>query len=452
VFKKLLIANRGEIALRIIRACHELGIRTVAVYSEADRESLHVRFADEDVCIGPAPASSSYLDIRRILSAAEITGAEAIHPGYGFLAENAEFSEICQRSDLVFVGPTPDQIRAMGDKATARRTMMDVGVPTVPGSVGEVDDLEEARKVAEEIGFPVMIKASAGGGGKGMRVAQEEASFEKLFRQARNEAEAAFGDSGVYLEKFVARPRHVEFQVFGDQMGRVVHLGERDCTIQRRHQKLIEEAPSPALTPELRAEMGAAAVSAAKAIGYVGAGTVEFLLDEDGRYYFIEMNTRIQVEHPVTEVTTGFDLLKEQIRVAAGEPLSFPEEEIEHRRHAIEFRINAEDPDRDFAPSPGQITTFHAPGGPGIRMDTHVYTGYHMPPYYDSLLAKLIVSGNTREEAIIRAQHSLDSFVVEGISTTIGLLSRITRDSRFVSGEVDTGFVARFLEGEKDSP
>jgi len=451
VFKKLLIANRGEIALRIIRACHELGIRTVAVYSEADRESLHVRFADEEVCIGPPPASSSYLDITRIISAAEITGVEAIHPGYGFLAENAEFSEICQRSELAFVGPTPDQIRAMGDKATARRTMMEVGIPTVPGSKGEIDDPEEAVELAREIGFPVMIKASAGGGGKGMRVAQDEDSFERSFRQARNEAQAAFGDSGVYLERFVARPRHIEFQVFGDQMGRVVHLGERDCTIQRRHQKLIEEAPSPALTPELRAEMGDAAVRAAKAIDYVGAGTVEFLLDELGKYYFIEMNTRIQVEHPVTEVTTGFDLLKEQIRVAAGEPLSFPEGQIEHRRHAIEFRINAEDPERDFAPCPGQITTFHAPGGPGIRMDTHVYTGYHMPPFYDSLLAKIIVSGNTREEAIVRAQHSLDSFVVEGIATTIGLLSRITRDSQFVSGKVDTGFVARFLAAEKES-
>ncbi len=451
MFKKLLIANRGEIALRIIRACHELGIRTVAVYSEADRESLHVRFADEDVCIGPPSASESYLDITRILAAAEITGAEAIHPGYGFLAENAEFSEICQRSDLVFVGPTPEQIRAMGDKATARRTMKEVGVPTVPGSDGEVNDPEKAGEVAKEIGFPVMIKASAGGGGKGMRVAQDEESFDKLFRQARNEAEAAFGDPGVYLERFVSRPRHVEFQVFGDKLGRVVHLGERDCTVQRRHQKLIEEAPSPALTPELRQEMGDAAVRAAKAIEYVGAGTVEFLLDPEGRFYFIEMNTRIQVEHPVTEVTTGFDLLKEQIRVAAGEPLSFPPEQVTHRRHAIEFRINAEDPERNFTPSPGKITTFHPPGGPGIRMDTHIYTGYHIPPYYDSLLAKLIVSGNTRQEALVRAQHSLDSFVIEGVSTTIGILSRITRDPHFVSGEVDTGFVARLLASEKES-
>lgn len=447
MFKKLLIANRGEIAIRIIRACHELGVRTVAVYSEADRESLHVRFADEDVCIGPPQATSSYLDIPRIIAAAEITGAEAIHPGYGFLAENAEFAEICERSEIVFVGPTPSQIRAMGDKATARRTMMEVGVPTVPGSEGEVDDPEAASKLARDLGFPVMIKASAGGGGKGMRVASDVESFEKLFRQARNEAQAAFGDSGVYLERFVDRPRHVEIQVFGDKYGRIVHLGERDCTIQRRHQKLIEEAPSPAVHPQLREEMGTAAVKAARAIGYVGAGTVEFLLDPEGRFYFIEMNTRIQVEHPVTEVITGLDLVKEQIRVAAGEPLSFPDVPAFNRGHAIEFRINAEDPDRGFVPSPGLISTFHPPGGPGVRMDTHIYAGYAVPPFYDSLLGKLIVSGNTREEAIVRAQYALDSFVIEGVSTTIGFLSRITRDPDFVSGNLDTGFVARMLEG-----
>jgi acetyl-CoA carboxylase biotin carboxylase subunit len=443
LFRKVLIANRGEIALRIIRACHELGIKTVAVYSEADRESLHVRFADEDVCIGAPPAADSYLNIPRIIAAAEVTGAEAIHPGYGFLAENAEFSEICARSDIVFIGPTPAQIRAMGDKATARRTMKEVGVPTVPGSEGIVEDLDEARRVADEIGFPIMIKASAGGGGKGMRVAPDPESFAKLLNAAQVEAKAAFGDPGVYLERCILRPRHVEFQVFGDHQGSIVHLGERDCSIQRRHQKLVEEAPSPALTPELRERMGAAAVKGARAIDYVGAGTIEFLLDVDGSFYFMEMNTRIQVEHPVTEVTTGFDLLKEQIRIAAGEPMGFPMngEGVRHRGHAIEFRINAEDPDRDFAPCPGTITTFHPPGGPGVRLDTHVYTGYRVPPNYDSLLGKLIVAGSTREEAILRARHVLDQFIIEGVPTTIPFLRRIVDDERFVAGDVDTGFV-----------
>ena len=445
MFKKVLIANRGEIALRIIRACHELGIKTVAVYSEADRESLHVRFADEEVCIGPAPARDSYLNMHRILAAAEITGAEAIHPGYGFMAENAEFSEICRRSELVFIGPTPDQIRSMGDKATARRTMIEQGVPTVPGSTGIVRDPDEALLVAHDVGFPVMIKASAGGGGKGMRVALDPESFPRLLQAAQNEAQAAFGDPGVYLEKCILRPRHVEFQVFGDSYGRVVHLGERDCSIQRRHQKLIEEAPSPALTPELRKAMGDAAVRAAKAIDYVGAGTVEFLLDEDGSFYFIEMNTRIQVEHPVTEVTTGLDLVKEQILVAAGHPLSFPAKSLELRGHAIEFRINAEDATRNFAPSPGRITAYHPPGGPGVRLDTHIYHGYLVPPHYDSLLAKLIVYGNTREEALARGRVALDSFVIEGVHTTIPILSAIVRDENFMRGEVDTRFVERFL-------
>ena len=443
MFKKVLIANRGEIALRIIRACHELGVKTVAVYSEADRESLHVRFADEDVCIGPPQSSESYLNVPRIIAAAEITGAEAIHPGYGFLAENAEFSEICARSDLVFIGPTPDQIRAMGDKATARRTMMEVGVPTVPGSEGIVTDPEEAEGYAREIGFPIMIKASAGGGGKGMRIAKDAESFAKQLQAAQNEAQAAFGDSGVYLERCIVRPRHVEFQVFGDSFGRVVHLGERDCSVQRRHQKLIEEAPSPALTPELRAEMGAVAVKAAKAIDYVGAGTVEFLLDQSGEFFFIEMNTRIQVEHPVTEVTTGLDLVKEQIRVAAGEALSFPDN-VQLRGHAIEFRINAEDPERSFAPSPGTITSFHPAGGPGVRLDTHVYSGYRVPPYYDSLLAKLIVSGNTREEAISRARNALAHLVIEGVHTTTDFLGEIVRDQEFIDGKIDTAFLERF--------
>ena len=445
MFKKLLIANRGEIALRIIRACHELGVKTVAVYSEADRESLHVRFSDEDVCIGPPPAKDSYLNIPQIISAAEVTGAEAIHPGYGFLAENAEFSEICERTDIVFVGPNPDQIRSMGDKATARRTMMDLGVPTVPGSEGVISDPGEAEKVAAGIGFPVMIKASSGGGGKGMRIAPDRESFVRQFQAAQTEAGAAFDDPDVYLEKYVVQPKHVEFQVFGDLHGRVVHLGERDCSIQRRHQKLIEEAPSPALTPEMREKMGEAAVLAAEGIDYVGAGTVEFLVDTDGSFYFIEMNTRIQVEHPVTEVTTGLDLVKEQIRVAAGEPLSFPNEIPQVRGHAIEFRVNAEDPLRDFAPSPGPITTFHPPGGPGVRLDTHLYNGYQVPPYYDSLLAKLIVSGRDREETIVRARHALEAFVIEGISTTIPFLAEITRDEQFVAGGVDTGFVDRFL-------
>jgi acetyl-CoA carboxylase biotin carboxylase subunit len=447
LFNKVLIANRGEIALRIVRACHELGISTVAVYSEADRESLHVRFADEDVCIGRAPAADSYLNIPRIIAAAEVTGAEAIHPGYGFLAENAEFSEICARSGITFIGPTPDQIRAMGDKATARRMMMDAGVPTVPGSPGIVDDMEEARKLAEDIGYPVMVKATAGGGGKGMRIVESPETFEKLFTAARTEAQAAFGDPSVYLERCFIRPRHVEFQVFGDQHGRVVHLGERECSIQRRHQKLIEEAPSPALTPEIRAAMGEAAVKAAKGIDYVGAGTIEFLLDRDKSFYFIEMNTRIQVEHPVTEVTTGIDLLKEQIRVAAGEPLQIPES-VTHRVHAIEFRVNAEDPDRNFAPCPGVIRTFHPPGGPGVRLDTHVYAGYKVPPNYDSLLAKLIVSGNTRDEAIVRARHVLDQFIIEGIPTTIPFLRKIVDDEAFVRGELDTGFVARMTAEE----
>ena len=445
MFNKLLIANRGEIALRIIRACHELGVKTVAVYSEADRESLHVRFSDEDVCIGPAPAKDSYLNIPQIISAAEVTGAEAIHPGYGFLAENAEFSEICQRSDIVFAGPEAERSRGMGDSATDGRTMTDGGGCAVAGADGVISDLDEGEKVAAKIGFPVMIKASAGGGGKGMRIALDAASFAQMFQAAQSEAEAAFGDPDVYLEKCIVRPKHVEFQVFGDQRGRVVHLGERDCSIQRRHQKLIEEAPSPALTPELRNKMGEAAVLAAKGIEYVGAGTVEFLVDSDGSFYFIEMNTRIQVEHPVTEVTTGLDLVKEQIRVAAGEPLSFPSEIPQVRGHAIEFRVNAEDALRNFAPCPGLITTFHPPGGPGVRLDTHLYSGYQVPPYYDSLLAKLIVSGRDREETIVRARHALESFVIEGIKTTIPFLAEITRNEKFMAGGVDTGFVDDFL-------
>jgi acetyl-CoA carboxylase biotin carboxylase subunit len=444
VFRKVLIANRGEIALRVIRACRELGIRTVAVYSEADRESLHVRFADEDVCIGPPPARESYLNIPRILAAAEITGADAIHPGYGFLAENAEFSEICEVSGLTFIGPTPQQIRVMGDKATARRTMRENGVPIVPGT-DAIADPDEALAEARQIGFPVLIKASAGGGGKGMRVAATPEEFERQYSMARNEAAAAFGDDSVYIEKYLARPRHIEFQILGDSHGRVVHLGERDCSIQRRHQKLIEEAPSPALTPELRHEMGEAAVRGAAAIQYVGAGTIEMLLNEDKSFYFMEMNTRIQVEHPVTEMCTGFDLVKEQVRAAAGLPLSIPEWEIVLRGHAIECRINAEDPARSFAPSPGTVTTFHLPGGPGVRVDTHVYAGYRVPQHYDSLLAKLIVHASTREEAIARMKRSLAETVIEGVHTTVPFLQAVMDHPDFVAGEVDTKFLERYV-------
>jgi acetyl-CoA carboxylase, biotin carboxylase subunit len=442
MFRKVLVANRGEIALRVIRACREMGIRTVAVFSEADRESLHVRFADEDVCIGPPPARDSYLNIPRLIAAAEITGADAIHPGYGFLAENAEFAEICERSDIVFIGPSAEQIRLMGDKAMARKTMMGVGVPTVPGSPGAVDDPETALAIAQEIGFPVLIKAAAGGGGKGMRVAHDAATFPAQLQMAQNEARSAFGDASVYLEKYLARPRHIEIQIMGDRHGNVVHLGERECSLQRRHQKLMEEAPSVALTPELRERMGEAATRGASAIGYYSAGTVEFLLDEDGSFYFMEMNTRIQVEHPVTELVTGVDLVKEQIRVAAGERLSM-DGTPELRGHCIECRINAEDPNRNFAPSPGQISIFHPPGGPGVRVDTHVYAGYLVPPYYDSLIGKLIVHGNTREEALVRTRIALESFIIEGVHTTIPFLLELLQDEDVLAGRMDTKLVER---------
>ena len=446
MFNKLLVANRGEIALRIIRACQELGIKTVAVYSEADRESLHTRFSDEAVCIGPASPNESYLDVSRIIAAAEITGADAIHPGYGFLAENAEFSEICQRSEIVFVGPSANQIKEMGDKATARETMQRVGVPTVPGSDGLVASVDEAKSIAHDIGFPVMLKASAGGGGKGMRVVENEEDLSRLFQTTQAEAQATFGRADVYIEKYITGIRHVEIQIFGDSQGKVVHLGERDCSTQRRHQKLIEESPCPGMTSNMRQEMGKTAIRAGQGIGYVGAGTVEFLVDGEGNYYFIEMNTRIQVEHPVTEVVTGFDLVKEQIRVASGEELSFPSGEPTLQGHAIEFRINAEDPSRDFMPSPGCVEIFQPPGGPGIRLDTHLYAGYQVPPYYDSLLAKLIVSGSNREEAIVRGRHALDAFIIEGIKTSIPFLSDITRDDEFIAGGVDTGFVEGFMQ------
>jgi acetyl-CoA carboxylase biotin carboxylase subunit len=445
MFKKILIANRGEIALRVIRACKELSIQTVAVYSEADRESLHVRFADDDVCIGPAPARDSYLRIPRLIAAAEICGADAIHPGYGFLAENAEFAETCAASHIAFIGPTAEQIRMMGDKAAARKAMTAVGVPVVPGSPGPVEDVDEALGFAKKIGFPVIIKAAAGGGGKGMRVALDADDFARAFQLARSEALSAFGNGDVYVEKYLQRPRHIEFQIMGDKHGNVIHLGERDCSVQRRHQKLIEESPSPAMTPKLREKMGNDAVRGAKAIDYVGAGTIEMLLDEDGSYYFMEMNTRIQVEHPVTEMITGVDLVKEQIRVASGEKLSI-KELPPLRGHVIECRVNAEDPARNFQPSPGRIDVFHPPGGPGVRIDTHIYAGYTVPPFYDSLLAKVICQGRDRAEAVKRMQVALESFVLEGVTTTIPFLARVMQNPRFQSGKIDT----KFLERESD--
>ncbi|HEY6147266.1 MAG TPA: acetyl-CoA carboxylase biotin carboxylase subunit, partial [Thermoanaerobaculia bacterium] len=424
MFRKILIANRGEIALRIISACRELGIATVAIYSEADRDALHVRYADEDVCVGPYPSAASYLNISAIVSAAEITEADAIHPGYGFLSENAYFAEILHDCNIAFIGPSPEAIRKMGDKALARRTVAAAGVPTVPGSPGAVGTLDEALAFARKAGYPVILKASAGGGGRGMRVARDERELSNAYDTARAEAETAFGDSEVYLEKYLEEPRHVEFQVFGDSRGNLRHMGERECSIQRRHQKLIEEAPSPALDPALRARMGEAALAAARAVGYTNAGTVEFLLDEQDRFYFMEMNTRLQVEHPVTEEVTGVDMVKEQIAVAAGAPLSFLTTPLTPRGHAIEFRVNAEDP-VTFKPSPGRIAAFHPPGGLGVRVDTAAYQGYLIPPYYDSLIAKLIVSGRNREEAIARGRRALDLFVIEGVKTTLPMHRRI---------------------------
>jgi acetyl-CoA carboxylase biotin carboxylase subunit len=450
MFKKVLIANRGEIALRVIRACKELGIATVAVYSEADRECLHVRFADDDVCIGRAPSRDSYLNIPRLIAAAEITGADAIHPGYGFLAENAEFAEKVGASNITFIGPTPDQIRQMGDKATARKIAQKLKVPTVPGSPGPVGSPEEGLEIAGTIGFPVIIKAAAGGGGKGMRVAAEPQQFAQAFNLATQEALAAFGSGQVYIEKYLARPRHIEIQIMGDTHGKVMHLCERDCSVQRRHQKLVEEAPSPAIDQTLREDIGEAAVKLAESIGYVGAGTIEFLLDEDGAFYFMEMNTRIQVEHPVTEMCTNFDLVKEQIRVAAAEPLSFVMNGHRLRGHAIECRVNAEDPARNFQPSPGLITAYHPPGGPGVRVDTHIYAGYTVPPYYDSLLAKVIVHGNTRAEALARMRQALDSFIIEGVTTTIPFLGRVMRHPDFIEGKIDTKFLEREPQLLKD--
>jgi len=449
MFRKILIANRGEIALRIIWACRELGIKTVAVHSTADTDSLHVKFADEEVCIGPPANNESYLHVQGVISAAEITDAEAIHPGYGYLAESAHFAEVCRECGLTFIGPGPEVIRRMGDKAEARRTMVQAGVPTVPGSDGLVEDAETALKLAEEIGYPVLIKASAGGGGRGMRIARERDELERQFEAARSEAAGAFGCGDMYLEKYVLDPRHIEFQILGDTHGNLIHLFERECSIQRRHQKLVEESPSTALDDDLRKRMSEAALTAARATGYVNAGTVEFLLAPDGEFYFIEMNTRIQVEHPVTEMVTEIDLIKEQIRIAAGEPLSVTQEEVSVLGHAIECRVNAEDPET-FMPSPGKITTFHPPGGPGIRLDTACYAEAVVSPYYDSMIAKVIARGNTRGEAILRMRRALDSFVVEGIQTNIALQKKIVAEEDFVRGRLSTAFMDRFMKPAPD--
>ena len=442
MIKKVLIANRGEIALRIIRTCREMGLQTVAVYSTADRDTLAVKFADEAVCIGPAPSAKSYLHIPSIIAAAEVTGADAIHPGYGFLAENAEFARICQDHDLTFIGPRPETISSMGDKSVAKDTMRAAGVPVVPGSAGAVATVAEGLAAAREAGFPVMIKASAGGGGKGMRMASNEAEFEKLFVAAGTEAMNGFGDDRLYIEKFVEEPRHIEIQLVGDGQGSVVHFGERECSIQRRHQKLLEEAPSPIVDADLRRRMGEAAIAGAAAVNYRGAGTVEFLVDKNRDFYFMEMNTRIQVEHPVTEEVTNTALIEWQLRVAAGETIDSGNKSLQG--HAIECRINAEDPFRNFAPSPGTITAFHSPKGRGVRCDTHVYAGYTVPPTYDSMIAKLIVHDTTRERAIAKMLRALDEFIIEGLKTTVPFHQQLLQDPRFVAGDFDTKFLERF--------
>jgi len=446
MFKKILIANRGEIAVRIIRSCREMGIKTVAVYSAADRNALHVQLADEAYCIGDTSAKSSYLNVTNVISTAIHSQAEAIHPGYGFLAENADFAEICEEHGITFIGPSPQAIRKMGAKAVARETMKKAGVPTVPGTEGIIDDLEEAVQVARVIGYPVIAKATAGGGGKGMRVANDEEDLRKSIRQAQKEAEMAFGNAGVYLEKYLEEPRHIEIQVMADKYGHIVHLGERDCSIQRRHQKLIEEAPSPALNPELREQMGKAAVLAAAAVAYYGAGTVEFLLDKNGQFYFMEMNTRIQVEHGVTEMITGKDLIREQIAVAAGEFLSFGQQEVTVNGWAIECRINAEDPERNFMPAPGRVVKYLPPGGFGVRVDSAVYSGYDISPFYDSMVAKVIVWGKDRTDAIERMKRSLDEFVIEGIKTTIPFHQNLLEHEVFVDGVFNTRFLEEYKE------
>ncbi len=442
MFNKILIANRGEIALRIIRTCKEMGIKTVAVYSTIDRDSLHVRFADEAVCIGPPNSTESYLNIPRIMAAVEITNADALHPGYGFLSENANFAEVCQEYGIKFIGPTANQIRKMGDKVTAKETMIKAGVPVVPGSDGLLKDISRGKKLAKEIGYPVILKATAGGGGKGMRIVWKDEEFEDAWNSARQEAKASFANDGIYMEKYILEPRHIEFQIAGDQYGNVCHLSERDCSIQRRHQKLLEEAPSPFMTDELRERMGEAAIKAGKSINYEGVGTVEFLVDKFRNFYFMEMNTRIQVEHPVTEEVIDFDLIKEQIKIAAGVPISgknyFP------YMHAIECRINAEDPKHNFRPSPGLITTLHTPKGHGVRVDTHTYAGYRVPSNYDSMIAKVIVKARTRDEAITKMERALDEFIIEGIKTTIPFHKKLMKNEKFRSGDFNTSFLNDF--------
>jgi acetyl-CoA carboxylase biotin carboxylase subunit len=448
MFKKILIANRGEIALRIIRTCKEMGIKTVAVYSTADEESLHVRFADEAVCIGPASSTESYLNVPRIMAAVEITNADAIHPGYGFLAENADFAEICAEYGVKFIGPSADMIRKMGDKITAKDTMIKAKVPVVPGSGGLIKSIPDGKATAKKIGYPVILKATAGGGGKGMRIVWEESEFEEQLSMAQNEARASFANDGIYVEKFIEEPRHIEIQIIGDQHGKVIHLSERDCSIQRRHQKLVEESPSPFMTDKLRKKMGKAAVAAGEAIAYEGVGTVEFLVDKHRDFYFMEMNTRIQVEHPVTEEVIDHDLIKEQIKVAAGLPIEGGD--YIPMMHAIECRINAEDVYNDFRPSPGKITSFHSSKGHGVRVDTHVYAGYTVPPYYDSMIAKLICKAQTREECIKKMERALDEFIIEGIKTTIPFHKALMKDEDFKSGNFHTGFLTTF-ELEKPS-
>jgi acetyl-CoA carboxylase, biotin carboxylase subunit len=444
MFHKVLIANRGEIAVRVIRACKEMGIKTVAVYSTADSESLHVRLADESVCIGPAPSLSSYLNINAIISAAELTDAEAIHPGYGFLSENAHFAEICEKCGITFIGPSAESMRIMGDKISARQAVIKVGVPILPGTKEGVHDVNEAIKVAKEIGFPVIIKATAGGGGRGMKIVHSPAALPNAFATARAEAQSGFGNPEVYIERYCESPRHVEIQILADKHGNVVHLGERDCSIQRRHQKVIEEAPSTVTTPELRARMGEAAVAAAKAVNYSSVGTMEFLVDKNNNFFFMEMNTRVQVEHPVTEMVTGVDVVKEQIRSAFGLPLRYQQEDIQIKGHAIECRINAEDSVK-FTPSPGKITEYHTPGGLGVRIDSFVYANYNVLPHYDSLIAKLIVHADTRDEAIRRMARALDEYVVEGIKTTIPFHKRLMANKDFIEGNIDTGFIERLV-------